>query len=444
MKKIVFYLVYLVSPIVIIIILYQTNPIKYNNIQLLGPMILGVLAYTWFNWQFVLSARPRFIDTLVGLDKIYRLHGMMAIVSLVLVFFHQLIFENLVGESMITLVGQVSFLVFLGVSILSVLFMTKARWMGLNILKPVVKLLEVFKVFKYEHYKLLHNLTIIGLIFMQVHVLLTSSSKGSALVFTTYMSYFVVSVSFYLYHKMFKPWILEENNCEVVDVRSEGESMWSIVFKPLGQEFKYKPGQFGFFKIFVDGHREEHPFSIASAPESNGLVSVTIKELGDFTSKMKKLRVGDQLIIDGPYGEFSYVKYPREKQFVFIVGGIGITPVMSMLRHLKMHQPHSDVLVLWGMRTIKDFIFKEEITDMLNAMPNLEVIPVVSHDVHYEGEHGFIDYIKLLNYLSKLKQSVKGTGFYICGPHMLMKNSIDNLIKMDIKAKQIHYESFSL
>jgi len=322
--------------------------------------------------------------------------------------------------------------------------MTKSKWQGAIIIKAIVKLINSIEIFKYEHYKLLHNLTIFGLVFMQIHVLLTSGARQSQLVFSAYMISFIVSIVFYLYHKVLRPWIYEENKCEIVEINLEAEKLWSIIFKPLNHEFKYKPGQFAFFKILVDGHHEEHPFSISSAPGMEGNISITVKELGDFTNKMSKLRVGDQLIIDGPYGEFSHVNYPREKQNVFIAGGIGITPVMSMLRYIKQHDPNRDVLLLWGMRTIKDYAFKEEINEMLSYMPHLKVIPVISNDDSYEGEKGFIDYIRLLNYLSKLRKSVSKTGFYICGPQILMKNSVMNLKKMDIDSHRIHYESFSL
>lgn len=444
MKRKIFYYIYLTSPFILINILYQANPSRYGKSQFLIPMILGALAYSWFIWQFILSARPKFIDELIGLDKVYRLHGIMAILSLGLAFSHNLLFERIWGESTLTMIGSISLNIFLALSVISIVLMTKARWMGVKLLKPIIRMFEVVKIFKYEHYKLMHNLTVVGLVFMQIHVLLTSSAKSSSLVFSTYMSYFTVAVAFYLYHKVFKPWILEEDNCEVVEIKAEANKMWSVVFKAIGHKFDYVPGQFAFFKIFVDGHKEEHPFSISSAPNDGILLSVTVKELGDFTGKMKKLRVGDRLVLDGPYGEFSYVKHPKERQTVFIAGGVGITPVMSMLRHMHKEEPNRKVLLLWGMRSLADYAFREEINLIKENMPNLQVVPVVSADDSFEGEKGFIDYKKLLKYLTGFINSSDKTGFYICGPQILMKNSLKNLSKLDINPKLVHYESFSL
>jgi predicted ferric reductase len=112
-------------------------------------------------------------------------------------------------------------------------------------------------------------------------------------------------------------------NAVTVAVRAQGHS-----------GLPFHAGQFAWLKIgsspFVF---EEHPFTIASTAEHPDLKEFTIKALGDFSELLIGLRPGRRVYLDGPYGQFT-IDGVRSTGFVFIAGGVGITPMMSILRTL--------------------------------------------------------------------------------------------------------------
>jgi predicted ferric reductase len=221
--------------------------------------------------------------------------------------------------------------------------------------------------------------------------------------------------------------------------------MWTIEFAETnGIKIKYQPGQFGFFSFRSDEIvEEEHPFSISSGNTVDHM-SITVKELGDFTRQIKHLKAGDKVYVDAPYGRFSYLNHMNEKDLVFIAGGVGITPMISMLRHMMAFEPNRKVTLLWGMNLLSDYIMKVEFEKILDAMPNMTIIPVIAQDKEYQGEKGYIDHEKLQRLLQEQLLKPSSTGYYLCGPPVLMDNSIANLKKLGVNDKYIHFERFSL
>jgi len=444
MKKVYFLTFYFLSPIFLIRVLYGIQPDKYQNMAFFLPMCLGVAAYNWFIWQFILSARPKFLDRLMGLDKIYRLHGIMALVSIGFVLVHQWLFEDIFQEGLLTFIGNASLIIYGGVSFLSVMLITKKIWTKWPIVGSIHRRIKELKVFRYEHHMWLHNLTIFALILMQVHVLMTSSARKYPIVFTIYMVYFISALCFYVYHKVLRPWLLEDHVWEVASVTKVSDQVRHILIDTNGETMVYAPGQFGYFRLFVSGHNEEHPFSFTSEPTEIGQISIAVKALGDFTSQLDRLRPGDKVIVDGPYGDFTYTKHPDEEESFFVAGGVGVTPVFSMIKHMSQMDPSRKVTLLLGMQTEKDFLFRKEFEAFQRLMPHLKVVPVVSKDLDYSGETGYIDAAKLQKYMDNDPRQAKGRGYYICGPKIMMESTKKHLKLMGVRPHRIHYESFSL
>ncbi|MBN2221650.1 MAG: hypothetical protein JW708_05525 [Vallitaleaceae bacterium] len=445
MKRILFLLIYFLSPLPLIYILYQTNPSRYQDLTSLLAMVLGVLGYSWFIWQFVLSARPRFLDRLLGLSRVYRLHGIMGIVSIGLALTHKIVQENRFKESFMTSLGDVSLNLFIFISILSIFFMTNSIISNIPNLERVKQFLMKIKVFGYNYLRLLHNGTFIGLLFMQYHVLQTSNAKANIRVFQGYMIYFLIALNFYFYHKILKYWILKTATYRVQKIVRLSPSMWNIIIQQKkGRKLTYQPGQFGFFRFLSDRiSDEEHPFSISSVDKGDGSLSITIKELGDFTSKIGEIEQGTQVVVDAPYGSLSYMKHRKERDLVFIAGGVGITPMISMMTSLYESDFSGNITLVWGMKNQEDFIFKEEWEQYRQKMPNLKIIPVMSREPDYQGEKGYINYT-LLEKVFNEEEVNKATGFYLCGPNKMMDLVIQSLTELGIAKKRIHHEKFSL
>lgn len=116
---------------------------------------------------------------------------------------------------------------------------------------------------------------------------------------------------------------------------------WTLALEPDGWPGlkDFSPGQFAWLNLESSPFAlSDHPFSISSAPTALPRIELTIKALGDFTSQIGNTPVGLRAWVDGPYGVFTPDRYPDASGLVFVAGGIGITPVMSMLRALADQQ----------------------------------------------------------------------------------------------------------
>jgi len=108
----------------------------------------------------------------------------------------------------------------------------------------------------------------------------------------------------------------------------------------------------------LQNHR--HPFSFSSsAALADGRIEMSIRRLGDFTSEVHKVRLGERVYVDGPYGAFT-IGNPADMH-VLIAGGIGVTPMMSMIRTLADHGENRPVILLYGSKDWELITFREEL-----------------------------------------------------------------------------------
>jgi ferredoxin-NADP reductase len=232
----------------------------------------------------------------------------------------------------------------------------------------------------------------------------------------------------------------------VQSVSREAHNAWTVAVKPPEGVLppQYLPGQFHFvtFRAGRGVPREEHPFTLSSDPAQPGLVSSTIKASGDFTRRIGEIEPGDVAALSPPYGRFSYVLHPEETRLVFIAAGIGITPLMSMIRHMRSTGAEREVLLLYGNRAEEDIIFREELAEIEAAdASRLRVVHILSRpSAAWVGETGRVDRGRV----ERLCGDVAGKGFYVCGPAQMMRAVIRALRELGVPASRIHYEYFAL
>jgi ferredoxin-NADP reductase len=140
-----------------------------------------------------------------------------------------------------------------------------------------------------------------------------------------------------------------------------------------------------------------------------------------------------------PYGTFSFLNHPAE-EFVFIAGGIGITPFMSMLRYVRGREENQPILLLWSNKHEKDIVFRNELNDMEQTTPGVKVVHVLSRQDDWPGEKGRIDAKKLRKYVKDFSMP----RFFICGPVPMMKTMTSTLRDLGVPGKRIHMERFAL
>ncbi len=436
---------YFLSPLIpILLILSSPTNVAADWIYVVSA-VSGACAYVWLVNQFIISARPKFIEQFFGMDKMYRFHALMAVISAALAFIHSRIKIFLTGVS--PLISQIALVLFFFTVVFGLIFLVDSGFRK----APGVGWLHRFSVNKlgltFNQAVLLHNITLVATTLMLLHVLDSSAAIVFLPVRFFYIIYFAFGISFYIYHKFVRPIRLGRKAYRLESVRPESPNVNTLILTPPpGEEvLRYKPGQFAFITILAEAlPGEEHPFTISSSPFNNGYLSFTIKALGDFTSAIHKVKPGARVRVDAPYGYFSYRNYPPDRELVFITGGIGITPILSMLRSLRVSDRQRRVTLLWGVNQLADLICKDEFAVFEKEMPNFRWYPIVAFDETWQGERGFIDQEKIQRLVLEDGGDDRLKDFYICGPPALMALTFANLKALRVPSSHIRVEKFAL
>jgi len=289
---------------------------------------------------------------------------------------------------------------------------------------------------KYETWKNIHRASYVIFVLGFAHSFLLGSGIQTLplRMFWVVLAYIYVAVLGYKVGN----WIyVRRNPFEVSRVSKETHDTWSLYFE--GKHLNYKPGQFMIVQLIRDGKvSEPHPFTISSSPSRDKL-SISVKSVGDFTSTIGDTKISDGAYIDAPYGVFSFFNHDA-RDLVFIAGGIGITPFMSMLRYIYDRRLERNVTLIWGNKTEEDIVFRDELESIAAKMPSLKVVHVMSKQNDWSGEKGYIDAEKLKKYVSDFQVGQ----FFICGPPPMMTSVEKALRDLGVPKKRIHYERFAL
>ncbi len=395
---------------------------------------LALMAFAILILQAVLAARFKWLSRPFGFDIVIRYHRNISIFAGVILLLHPLLI--IIGSGDWSLFWSGGLFIWLGKIALVLVI--------INILTSVFQM----KInLKFERWRVVHD--ILGpalLVLAFVH----SWNIGGDLQGTWMQALWIVflgtAVLVFLYHRFIRPWRLSRHPYDVADVKTEAENVWTVKMTPEAgrKRFDFIPGQFQFITFLRNRGlpEEEHHWTISSSPTQGDFVTATIKALGDFTATIGETRPGDKAVIHAPFGRFSYLFHPEENELVFIAGGVGITPLMSMLRYMRDTQDAKPMTLLYGSPDKKNTVFYDELREMeKDDYPDLTFIPVLEKpETGWDGESGFIDKETIQKYADMENEK---TGFYIVGPPPLIYKSIDNLHALGIKDKQIHLEIFS-
>lgn len=232
----------------------------------------------------------------------------------------------------------------------------------------------------------------------------------------------------------------------VREVRPETLTVTTLVLQPRSarhsSEFwDFAPGQFAWIRLGCSPTAQEHPFTIASAARRDRRVEFTIRHAGDFTATLPGLRPGSPVWVDGPHGAFT----PTEGRtgIVMIAGGVGVTPMMSILRtaaHVGETRPFRLVVVA-GSRD--ELLFRDEL-GVLRTQLDLEVTEVLRRPVPgWSGHTGEIG-VGLLTAVLAAEESLGDLDYFLCGPPGLITDAFDALAVLDVPADRVHTEQFDM
>jgi ferredoxin-NADP reductase len=221
----------------------------------------------------------------------------------------------------------------------------------------------------------------------------------------------------------------------------------------------FRPGQYVNVFVDVDGVLTSRPYSISSPPplpslplaegKEGGTVDLTVRDkAGGFVAPylFNEIRVGDELETTGPAGSFYHEPLIDGNDLVFLAGGSGITPFMSIIRDTLARgegDSPSQIHLLYGSRVPDDVIFGEELADLAARHSNLKVSLVVSEppeggrpDRPYRT--GFLD----ADLIRQEVGDVTGKTFYICGPNVMYDFCLCTLVELGVPSHKIRRELY--
>jgi predicted ferric reductase len=411
--------------------------------------IAGIYAFVWYALQFVVTARNQLMEWLVAQEKRMILHMLLAVGLLMIVVVHTGFGNDKYVSEIQAAAGGTAETVFLWATIFSGLFFSNYFIRFLPVIIPYRdKISEVIKL-THERCLLLHYAMPAGMVILVFHILLVPG-QGLTLFKTCMLIIACGALSFFLYHKIILPRIMRNHPWTVAKVVKESNSIVSLYFDPpRGRKLKHHAGQFCYLRL-LNGElpAQSHPFTISSGPEDERL-SITVKQLGDFTTRLNTVAANDPVCIDGAYGDFTYTRVPSHHCLVFIAGGIGITPMLSMLKDLSIQDPKRKVILIWGARRETDLIRFSEVRKLSDQMGNFIFEPVLSRAPQWKGLKGHIDKTILLNILNNHRSHMELSNhsseyeFFICGPVPMVSAVLQILKENKISNHRIHMERFT-
>ena len=228
----------------------------------------------------------------------------------------------------------------------------------------------------------------------------------------------------------------------VVSVEKKARKTWELAIEPVkGEALEFEAGQFVWLTLGRSPFAiTEHPFSISSAPAERPRIGFTIKEAGDFTNTIGALAVGSPAHIDGPHGNLI-LNGRTGVGLAFLAGGVGIAPIMSILRQARTEHDPRPMKLIYGNRLADQVLYGQELEEM-TADLDLEVHHVLSEPPNdWRGAVGRLDQASLGTLLSG--ENREDWLYIVCGPAPMIDSIEDVLEGLGVPMRQIVSEKFS-
>ncbi len=430
---IVWFTIYLLA-----LILPQAVALVWDPIDVVRPFRLelgvafGFIAYPLLTSEFSLVGRIRSISVLYGNDVLMFFHEYMGIAALLFVGLHPVLvspgnfaqFNPFSGAPMVRY-GAWSFWL---------LFALAAT----SLLRRQLRLPYGFWLV--IHYVLALAIGTLAL----AHILAARGYSSSAVVRAVMIVYFIgflipmIRYRFWAYYQMLsRPW-------QVIENRDEGAKVRTLVVKPVGHRgLEFHPGQFAWIATGNPVTSEHHPISISSSAElgPDRRIEFGIRNLGDWSGQqVPQVAVGSSVYVNGPFGGLSIDREPGQG-FLLIAGGIGITPLRSMILTMKDRGDVRPVVLLYAANNFEAAIYHQELETLQSEM-NLKVVFVLAEPPStWTGERGHIDAALLKRYLPAQFMRFQ---YFVCWPSAMMDAMETHLTALGLPRSCVHSERYDV
>jgi predicted ferric reductase len=403
---------------------------EFRNFWMELGVAFGFIGLSTMGLQMIFSGRLNFIAPSFGMDNILQFHREIGIIAFLFTLAHPvtiLIFDPEFFKYYDPRVNLPRALALSFVTVAIVAITVTSLWR------------ESFKL-NYEWWRLIHGVLGFMIVFIGIthsiqvsHYLEPLWKKVAIAVLLGICAYMVIHT------RLVRPWLNRKKPYRIVDIKAERGDSYTMTIEPDGfKRHDFRCGQFFWMTVGdTTFSLQQHPFSIVSSDQSPQ-ICFTAKVLGDFTGSWKDMKAGTKVFLEGPFGSFT----PKENAPLYLImGGIGVTPAMSMIRSMIDRKDNREMILVYANEVWEETTFREELEE-LEKLPNFDLIHVVgSPPAGWEGESGFIDEEFFKKHLPKNKNEFM---YYICGPEPVMDISETTLRNMGVDWRRIYTERFEI
>jgi len=425
------YLVLVLAP-VFVLLADPSPPSGPFGIEL--SVALGFASLGMMGMQFLLTARFRHAAAPFGTDILYYFHRYLGYLILAVLAVHAGVF---VVEDPAVLAGldpsSLSRPLALGVAA----FLAAAILVASSVGREALGL-------RYEGWRILHAvLAVVAVGGGLLHALDYGTHTSTVWARTFWTAYGVAGVALLAFVRVVKPWRARREPWRVTENRDEAGDTVTLALEPVGHEgMSYRAGQFAWLTLGDSPFAmAEHPFSFSSTPGDAPRVEFTIQAVGDFTRRAVDAEEGAVAYLEGPHGIFTVEDHPAPG-YVFLAGGIGIAPIMSILRDRAKRGDDRPFLLLYATRTAEGAVFRDEL-DRLSRELELRVVHVVEEPPpDWQGPEGLIDAELLDRHLPGEPGERARRHYFMCGPEAMQSALEKQLEALGVDSSHVHTEIF--
>lgn len=375
--------------------------------------------------NFILAGRIKLFERIFGgLDKVYKFHKKIGKYAFALLWFHPLflILDNFLGLK----------------TILRYLWFgeTMAYNFGLAALylMTILIILTVAIKLPYHIWKHTHRLMVLALIFAAAHI---NTAFSDTTYFLPLKIWLLAFASFGIFMWFYTEIIFGRfgkhiHTYKVSKLNIKG-SIAELIFENVKNPITYIGGQFVLMS-FKNNKRipaEFHPYTISSGPNED--LRISAKDLGNYSTKLFSAQPGDEVKIIGPYGFFTYESLKEHKNQIWIAGGIGVTPFLSILTDMIEKNADNDISFIYSVKSPEEAVYLQEIKYKISNLKNGKLIE------HYSDQAGFLNAVVIAKMTGK---NLPSATILMCGPAVMTAKLKQNFKDAGIPQERVIFEDF--
>ena len=395
---------------------------------------LGFVGLTLAGLQFIPVARLPGLGNALELDKVYKGHHAVSLISILFICLHPflLILHN---PDFVALLNPFNKLTVWAAGAWGLIF-----FVVIGVISAFRKEIKL----DYRVWLVTHDLLAIALfVAALIHVFNVRLYTARKAMVGLWILQAVIWLGITLWIRLFRPLTLGKNPYVVKEVVAQPNNTSDVYLvrkdgKPVMQ---FDAGQVAWIGTGSAFEFSRNPFSFAGSAEDREKLRFSIKAAGDFTSKMATLKLGDQFFVDGPYGTCNICSEVSQAGIVLFGGGIGMAPIMSILNTLADRKDKRPVYVFYGDLNEDTLMYQDEL-NRLKTKTNLTLVQVLERPINPDFRP--CGYINRGLIEQTLPANYKDFAYFMCGPLPMMKAMVKALNALQVPADQISAEEYEM